>query len=77
MKNSDEVWLVIDARTANCGIPSGISRFVTGLTCALSSELNKKRKISASVFGKLKILIITKSDPSEWIIIPWNEPLNL
>lgn len=66
-KNTDTVWLVIDARTANCGISSGIARFVTGITCALCSELNKKQKNSVGVFSKLKILIVAKSDPSEWI----------
>lgn len=67
-KSPEEIWLVIDARTANCGVSSGISRFVTGITCALSSELNKRRRNSISIFKKLKILIISNSDPSEWII---------
>lgn len=67
-KNSKEIWLVIDARTANSGIASGISRFVTGITCALCSELNEKRKNRESPFQKLKILIISKSDPCPWII---------
>lgn len=67
-KNSDEVWLVIDARTANLGISSGISRFVIGLTTALSSELHKKKPRSSSILKKMKILIISKSDPADWMI---------
>ena len=67
-KNTDDIWLVIDSRTASAGMSSGISRFVVGITRALSIELEKKRENSEALFNNLRILIIAKTDPSDWMI---------
>nr|BFD30577.1 hypothetical protein GTC16762_01950 [Pigmentibacter ruber] len=67
-ENSDIVWLAIDSRSAQSGIVSGISRFVIGLTRALAIELNKRNVSLQKNKKRLKILIVSKSEPSQWII---------
>lgn len=66
--NSEIVWLAIDSRSAQSGVVSGISRFVIGLTRALAIELNKKNSHLLKGNKKLKILIVSKSEPAEWVI---------
>lgn len=66
--NSDIVWLAIDSRSAQSGIVSGISRFVIGLTRALAEELDKRAYILQKNKKRLKILIVSKSEPAQWVI---------
>jgi glycosyltransferase involved in cell wall biosynthesis len=62
------VWLAIDARTAQSSIVSGISRFVIGLTKALADELNKRKSFTFQNKRPLKILIVSKSEPAQWVV---------
>ncbi|KAB8030879.1 glycosyltransferase [Fluviispira multicolorata] len=65
--NSDIVWLAIDARSAQQGVVSGISRFVIGLTKALAHELeNRKKNLTGS--KRIKLLIVSKSEPAPWVV---------
>ena len=53
----DIIWLVIDSRTAQYGVVSGISRFVIGLTTALVRELNVRKQEIFQNNKKLLILV--------------------
>lgn len=61
-------WLVIDARTAQEGVMSGVSRFVIGLTTALVAELSVRRATLENQRLVPKILIISKHYPPFWIL---------
>ncbi|RDB37297.1 MAG: glycosyltransferase [Spirobacillus cienkowskii] len=64
----DIIWLVIDSRTAQYGVVSGISRFVIGLTTALVRELNVRKQEIFQNNKRLKLLIVSKSEPAQWVI---------
>lgn len=66
--NSDIVWLAIDSRSAQSGVVSGISRFVIGLTRALAVELDNRKIVFAKNKKRLKILIVSKSEPAQWVV---------
>ncbi|WP_233231268.1 glycosyltransferase [Silvanigrella aquatica] len=66
--SSDIVWLAIDSRSAQSGVVSGISRFVIGLTRALAVELDKRKHILTQNKKRLKILIVSKSEPAPWVV---------
>lgn len=66
--NSDIVWLAIDSRSAQSGVVSGISRFVIGLTRALAAELDKRKFVFTQNKKRLKILIVSKSEPAQWVV---------
>ena len=53
-------WLVIDTRTAQSGVQSGVSRFVVGLTTALADRLSQSES--------LKLLLVSKSEPPAWVV---------
>lgn len=61
-------WLVIDARAAQEGMMSSISRFVVGLTTALVAELSVRKVTFNNHRLVPKILIISKSHPPLWVI---------
>lgn len=67
-ENSEIVWLAIDSRAAQSGVVSGISRFVIGLTRALAEELDKRKLVFSQNKKRLKILIVSKSEPAEWVV---------
>ncbi|KAB8038872.1 glycosyltransferase [Silvanigrella paludirubra] len=66
--NSDIVWLAIDSRSAQSGVVSGISRFVIGLTRALAAELDNRKIVFTKNKKRLKILIVSKSEPAQWVL---------
>lgn len=59
-------WIVIDVRTAQEGVNSGVSRFVVGLASALTRELSAQS--ASNVESPLKILLVARQHPPRWIV---------
>jgi glycosyltransferase involved in cell wall biosynthesis len=55
-------WIVLDTRTAESGIQSGVSRFVVGLAGGLAQVLAGKESRS------VQLLLIGKREPHAWIV---------
>jgi glycosyltransferase involved in cell wall biosynthesis len=66
-KIDNPLWLVIDARTAQDGVNSGISRFIMCLAGAIVEELSVASSLGRSA-PPLKVLLVGKHEPPSWIV---------
>lgn len=58
-------WVVLDTRTAEHGVNSGISRFVVGLAGGLAQELALRKETSPH---GVRVLLVGKHEPHAWIV---------
>jgi glycosyltransferase involved in cell wall biosynthesis len=56
------MWLVLDTRTAENGVSSGVSRFVVGIAGGLTQVLAGRST------GDIRVLLVGKHEPPAWII---------
>lgn len=70
IKSSDSPLVVVDARRAFDGEASGISRFIVGLSRAITEELANRHQKSSSTNAKKppRILFVAKHEPPTWVV---------
>ncbi|MCA2961840.1 MAG: glycosyltransferase [Silvanigrellales bacterium] len=59
------VWVVLDTRTAEHGVNSGVSRFVVGLAGGLAEVLALRNEASPQC---IRVLLVGKHEPHAWIV---------
>lgn len=65
--STSPLWLIIDTRTAQKHIDSGIARTVVGITKALAQTL------TTAAYENINILLVGKREPATWMIDLVNE----
>ena len=55
-------WIIVDVRSAQSGVCSGISRFVYGMTKGLAVVLNSQKKVA------WRLLLVGKQHPPQWVV---------
>lgn len=69
-KEASSPLLVIDSRLAGDDVNSGISRFIVGLSKALTEELAQlhAKSVNANLPAPPRLLFVSKHEPPRWIV---------